>query len=124
MTPKDVTWVPSAGPAHYSIAVAAQIYEYYDVSSKPFVAQVQLWKATFIPRFRINVFTYNRIQSLKRLLASLQSAYYPKGLVVALHVFADYAPEAHEQMKETLDAVSWNRGPFEVSFASEHIVRR
>jgi hypothetical protein len=123
MTPNDVPWTPNPGPALYSIAVAAQVYEYYDTSYKPFVAQVQLWKSTFIPRFRINVFTYNRLHSLNRLLASLQSAYYPKGAVVALQVFADYAPEVYEEMKATLDAYSWTRGPFEVSFATEHKVR-
>ena len=84
---------------------------------------VQKWQSVFLPEFHIFVFTYNRVNSLKRLLASLANAVYSPLYTISLRVYIDWSPETASQMEDALKAFEWSHGPYEAVFAQAHKVR-
>ena len=82
----------------------------------------QRWQSRFSPRFLICVFTYNRIPSLKRLLASLRTAVYSPLVSVGLRVFVDHSPGTRAEMTQVLTQFEWTHGPYDVQYARQHKV--
>ena len=73
-------------------------------------------KACSTRDLRLMVMTMNRAWSLDRLLKSLQSAEYPPGSTVDLHVTVDrdYDGNVDESTMKLLGSIEWTRGIYEV----------